>query len=318
MGKLLAVFATLAILLVGCAAPASQTAPTPVDAEPSKTQLASPESSVGALAETPDEVHLLAVGDIADCEASADEEVAELVAGRRGRIALLGDTVYPSGTTQDFADCFDPAWGPMKSRIYPSVGNHEYQTEGAAGYFTYFGDRAGAAGKGWYSYNLGPSWRAIVLNSNCRAVGGCGADSPQGRWLASELEAVGDRNVLAYWHAPLYSSGEHGSIAAMRPFFRKLYRAGADIVLNGHDHNYERFAPQNADGERRPNGVQEFVVGTGGRSLYPFEDPPLPNTRVRRATTYGVLKLRLRADGYSWLFLPSRGSFTDSGSRTLP
>ncbi len=258
-------------------------------------------------------VQVLAVGDIASCDSRVDERVAAVVAERAGRVALLGDTVYDKGSPWEFANCFDPAWGPMFKRLRPSPGNHEYYTPDAAGYFGYFGAKAGAADSGWYAYDLGTSWRAIALNSNCAAVGGCTADSRQGKWLASQLDAAGDRHVLAYWHVPRYSSGHHGSSLTMKPFFRMLYRARAAIVLNGHDHMYERFAPQNASGDRRRAGVQQFTVGTGGRSLYKYGRSPLPNTQVRDNTTYGVLRLRLRADGYKWRFVAVDGSAVDEG-----
>ncbi len=322
MTSTLAVALVALFVVAGCGAPAEpqpatqEAAPTSGDA--SGTHLSSEPSTAAVEA---DEVHVLAVGDIADCDVRTDEAVARLIAERRGKILTLGDTAYPSGAPEDFSKCFDPKWGPLVPRMFPSVGNHEYQTDGAAGYFDYFKARGRPVGnrdEGWRAFDLGTSWRAIVLNSNCDQVGGCTAESPQGKWLAAELEANGDRNVLAYWHAPRYSSGDHGSSRDYKPFFRMLWEARADLVLNGHDHDYERFAPQNAAGDYRVNGVQEFVVGTGGRGLYAFEDPRLPNTRVRNDKTHGVLKLRLRPDGYAWRFLPAAGgTFTDSGSRTL-
>jgi acid phosphatase type 7 len=263
------------------------------------------------------EVPLLAVGDIGMCDNPNDNKVARFVRSRSARVATLGDTVYESGSHQEFAECWEPHWGSIKDRIYPAVGNHEYKTPGADGYFDYFGARAGKPTQGWYSYDLGPHWRAIVLNSQCWEVGGCSADSPQGRWLTRTLNEAGDRNVLAYFHAPRYSTGEHGSNLAMKPMFRALYLARADIVLSGHDHDYERFAPQNASGDRRVHGVQQFVVGTGGRGLYPWGRSRLPNTQARNNTTHGVLRLVLRANGYSWRFIPVVGTYTDSGSRSL-
>lgn len=320
MANSLVLLVTSLVALAGCGAPPAQP-PTAAPVEADAGGTLSPEPSLGLGADT-SEVRLIAVGDIADCTVETDERVAALVAGMRGKIATLGDTVYPNGSPEDFKNCFAPKWGALTPRMFPSIGNHEYQTEGATGYFGYFADAqrlTGDPAEGWYAYDLSPSWRAISLNSNCGAVRGCTADSPQGQWLASELEAAGDRNVLAYWHAPRYSGGQHGSIAAMKPFFRMLYQARADLVLNGHDHSYERFAPQNASGDYRRRGVQQFVVGTGGRSLYKFEPGSrLPNTRARNDETYGVLKLRLRPDGYSWRFVPAAGGdFTDSGSRTL-
>ena len=315
------VIAAVIVLAAGCGAPA---APPPeveqAGNDPGDGVALSPEPSAQAAGDV-SEVRLIAVGDIADCSVETDEQVATVVAGMRGKIATLGDNAYPSGSLDQFLSCFGEGWGALAPRMFPSVGNHEYRTDAAAGYFTYFGDLGRETGepKGWYAYDLGPSWRAIVLNSNCGEVGGCTPDSPQGQWLAAALEAAGDRNVLAYAHAPRYSGGEHGSIPAMKPFFRMLYEARADIVLGAHDHSYERFAPQNASRDYRARGLQQFVVGTGGKSLYPFEPGSrLANTRARNDDTFGVLKLRLRADGYSWRFVPAAGgTFTDSGSRTL-
>lgn len=317
----------LMVLAAGCGAPAEPppgfqeagddpTQDVSLTPEPSS---GSPEPSIAAADEPA--IRLIAVGDMADCTVRTDRKVANLAEGMRGKIATLGDNAYPDGSEANFSQCFDPLWDTMTRRMFPSVGNHEYRTPDAKGYFDYFAEKGrdvGERGKGWYAYDLGTSWRAISLNSNCWAVGGCTKDSPQGQWLADELAAANDRNVIAYWHAPRYSSGSHGSTLAMKPFFRMLWRARADIVLSGHDHAYERFAPQNATGDYRPRGVQQFTVGTGGRSLYAFEGPRLENTRARNDDTYGVLKLRLRSDSYSWRFVRAAGGdFTDSGSRTL-
>lgn len=327
--SLCAVVCTLS-LLAGCGGP---DAAAPPQSDPPATAPASAQSPATAqvpatAAETDADrtaaaaddgsAYLLAVGDIASCRTDGDEEVAEMLEQRRARIALLGDVVYDSGTLEEFAQCFDPAWGDMRRRLRPAPGNHEYRTPGAAGYFDYFGDRAGTAGKGWYAYNLGNHWRAIVLNGSCEFVGGCGPDSPQGRWLQRQLDRHSDRHILAYWHQPLFSSGRHGSNAGVAAFWGPLYDAGAKIVLNGHDHTYERFAPQNPDGERRrKRGIRQFVVGTGGYVHYPFEGPPLPNTQVRNDDTFGALQLRLDADGYRWRFLPVDGEFTDRGRHTF-
>lgn len=285
--------------------------PTVVGSAPLQSQ------SVETAATEPGFVPLLAVGDIASCDTTGDEQVAKLAREREGRIAILGDAVYDDGTRWEFNNCFDPAWGSMAARFRPALGNHEYRTAGAEPYWDYFGDFTGRRGKGWYAYNLGEHWRAIVLNTNCAQVGGCGMDSPQGRWLKGAIERAGDRHIVAYWHQPLYSTGHHGGSPFVRPFFRALYRGGAKIVLNGHDHIYERFAPQNHRGERRRGGVQQFVVGTGGFRHYTFSGPPHRNTRVRNNDSFGLLKLRLRPNGYSWDFVPSEGGFTDSGSRSL-
>ena len=260
---------------------------------------------------------LLAVGDIASCTTSDDEKVARLLRRRTAPVALLGDIVYPSGTPQQFRDCFDPAWGAMRDRLHPVPGNHEYQTRDAGGHFGYFGERAGRAGRGWYAFDLGEHWRVIALNSNCGAVGGCTADSRQGRWLQRRLDGAGDRHVLAFWHSPRFNSGRHGNDLATAPFWRMLSAADADIVLNGHEHIYERFAPQNARGRAVAGGIRQFTVGTGGYVHYALDGPKLRTTQVRNDDSFGVLRLRLEPDGYRWRFLPATGSFTDRGSHRL-
>jgi len=248
---------------------------------------------------------LLAVGDIASCDASADERVGELAARLPGMIALLGDIAYPKGSRDDYASCFDPRWGALRDRLRPVPGNHEYETRGASGYFSYFGARAGDPAEGWYSYNLG-AWHVVALNSECGAIGGCGAGSPELAWLVADLSAHPARCTLAYWHHPRYSSGMHGSDDMTEALWQALAAAGADVVLSGHDHDYERLAAV--------DGVRSFVVGTGGRSLYEWPGSPLPSTEVRANDTYGLLELTLGATDYAWRFVPaSGGSFTDSG-----
>lgn len=253
---------------------------------------------------------LIAVGDIADCTVSGDEATAALVRRIDGTVATLGDHAYPSGSRQQFARCYDPSWGALKARTRPAPGNHEYETRGARGYFDYFGGAAGDPGEGYYSYDLG-AWHIIVLNSNCEEVGGCDARSRQGQWLRADLAAHSTTCTLAYWHQPLFSSGkEHGGEEAMRPAWEMLYRAGADVVLAGHEHNYERFSPQDPNGRLdAQRGIRQFVVGTGGKSLYGFGQP-LRTSEVRNAETFGVLVLTLRPRGYDWAYVPTgaRGS----------
>ena len=257
---------------------------------------------------------LVGAGDIATCGLAADSRTARLLDGIAGRVFAAGDTAYPSGTRAQFRDCFDPTWGRWRLRTSPVPGNHEYHTAGAAGYFGYFGSRAGVGGKGWYAYDLG-TWRIYHLNANCSKVG-CDAASEQVRWLQADLAAHPRTCVAAVWHQPLFSSGEHGSRPAVRTLWRTLDEAGADVVLNGHDHDYERFAAQDADGRADPAGMVEFVVGTGGAGLRPFLTA-LPNSLVRDHSTHGVLKLTLRPDGYDFAFVPVAGAtFRDSGSGT--
>jgi hypothetical protein len=258
---------------------------------------------------------LIAVGDIASCSSNGDEATAALLDGLPGTIATLGDHAYRNGTPQEFADCYDPSWGRHRDRTRPAPGNHDYETSGAAGYFDYFGAAAGEPEKGYYSYDLG-TWHIVALNSNCSEVGGCGEGTPQEQWLREDLAAHPATCTLAYWHHPLFSSGtEHGGNEAMRPIWQALYDAGADVVLAGHEHNYERFAPQDPTGATDPErGIRQFVVGTGGKSLYEFGEA-LPASEVRNAEAPGVLMLRLHATGYDWQFMPVPGAlFDDSGA----
>lgn len=317
MRTLWATVATAALLvLAGCGSPPP--ADEQADPQPPGATTGSLSSDSATVQAAATEVALFAVGDVAACDTDRDDKVAKFLASRSAPITILGDTVYDSGTPEEYQECFDPLFGSMLDRIHPAVGNHEYRTPDASGYFNYFGDRAGRPGKGWYAFNLGDHWKVIVLNSNCSFVGGCEPGDRQYEWLKGALERARPRNVLAVTHAPRYSTGEHGSQLSMKPFFRLLYRRGADIMLSGHDHSYERFRPQNAIGERRSSGVQQFVVGTGGRHLYEFSRGPLKNTAVRDNTTYGVMRLELRRRGYSWKFIPvTGGDFTDGGSRSL-
>ena len=216
---------------------------------------------------------IVAAGDIGDCATTGDEATAVLLDGIPGTVAALGDTAYPSGTAANFRDCYAPTWGRHRARTRPAVGNHEYKTTSAATpYFDYFGSAAGPRGKGWYSYDLG-AWHVVVLNSNCAFVGGCGPSSAQVTWLKADLAANAGDHVLAYFHHPRYSSGEHGNEGGVQTLWEVLYAAGAELVLNGHDHSYERFAPQDPWGRADATfGIREFVVGTGGTALRP-QDP---------------------------------------------
>jgi hypothetical protein len=244
---------------------------------------------------------LIAVGDIASCASKGDEQTAALVSRIPGTIAVLGDIAYENGSDADFANCFEPSWGKLVPRIKAALGNHEYNTAGAAPAFRVFD----LPPNGWYSYSLG-AWHVVVLNSNCSQVGGCERDSPQGRWLQVDLASHPARCTLAYWHHPRFSSGIHGTNVAYAPFWDILARAKADLVLTGHDHHYERFSPL--------KGIRSFVVGTGGRSLYPTLIPR-PGSIVRNSSTFGVLKLTLRPTGYDWRFLSAdKSTFNDAGT----
>jgi hypothetical protein len=259
---------------------------------------------------------LVGAGDIAACNSTDDEKTADLIDAIPGTVFTAGDNVYPDASAADFANCYAPSWGRFKARTRPVIGNHEYTTAGAAPYFDYFGDAAGTRGDGWYAYDLG-AWRIYALNANCAQIGGCGPGSRELTWLADDLAANPRACVAAIWHQPRYSSGsEHGNDPTVQPFWDVLTAAGAELVINGHDHDYERFAPMNASGTRDDAaGIRELVVGTGGTAPRGF-GAIQPNSVVRGpAGTAGVLQLTLHATGYDWAFVPVAGqTFTDSGS----
>jgi hypothetical protein len=256
---------------------------------------------------------LVGAGDIANCSTSADSATARLLDRIPGTVFTLGDNAYPRGSGSDFRRCYRPTWGRHEGRTRPAPGNHDYSTAGADGYFDYFDPNPGARGQGWYSYDRG-TWHIVVLNSNCSKIGGCGPGSAQVRWLKGDLAANAGRNVLAYWHHPRFTSGKHGNSTDVGTFWNVLYANGADIVLNGHDHDYERFAPQDPGGHADPqHGIRQFVVGTGGTPLR-SKGSTAANSQVF-SSTHGVLKLTLGPDSYDWRFVPIAGkTFTDAGS----
>lgn len=256
---------------------------------------------------------LLAAGDIARCDNDGDERTAAILDNQPGTIAVLGDNAYNNGSSEEYANCYDPSWGRYKDRTRPVPGNHEYQTEGAVGYFDYFATAAGDPDKGYYSYDVG-TWHVIALNSNIDMS----ENSEQLGWLRDDLEQHPVACTVAYWHHPRFSSGgEHRNNRDVIPLYRTLHASGADIVLNGHEHDYERFAPQTADGVADPDfGIRQFVVGTGGTYLRELGEIQ-PNSEVQNADTPGVLRLTLGSDSYSWTFLSVDGkTFTDSGTGT--
>src|SRR6266566_1759738 len=256
-------------------------------------------------------VVLVGAGDIADC--TTGEPTAKLLDNFAGTVFTAGDNAYSNGTAAEYATCYDPSWGRHKARTRPAPGNHDYGTSGATGYYNYFGALAGPAGLGYYSYELG-AWHIISLNSNVSMSAG----SAQETWLRSDLAASTKTCTVAYWHHPRFSSGSsHGSSTMSADVFQALYDAGAEIVIVGHDHEYERFGPQTPNAVADPvRGIREFVVGTGGAGLYSFATP-LPNSEVRDNTSHGVLKLTLSDGSYTWQYIPVAGnSFTDSGSGT--
>jgi hypothetical protein len=258
---------------------------------------------------------LVGAGDIADCNVPGDNATAALLDGIPGTVFTTGDNAYDVGSASQFTNCYGPTWGRHKARTRPAPGNHDYGTAGAAEYYRYFGAVAGDPAKGYYSYDLAQgAWHIVVVNSNCSTVS-CAAGSPQEQWLRADLAASGAPCTVAYWHHPRFSSANHGSDAKLGPIWQALFDAGADLVLAGHDHTYERFGPQRPDATPDPAfGIRSFVVGTGGRSHYAFRTP-LPSSERRDSTTFGVLRLTLRATGYDWGFVPvAGGQFTDSGS----
>jgi acid phosphatase type 7 len=248
---------------------------------------------------------LVGAGDISQCDNDNDELTAQLLDAIPGTVFTTGDNAYDSGTYTEHLNCYQPTWGRHKERTKPVPGNHEYRTAGAAGYFQYFNNMPS-----YYAYKLG-SWRVYALNSEIDMS----ASSAQIVWLQADLAANPSQCVLAYWHQPRWSSGsQHGSDENYQALWQILYEAGAELVMNGHEHLYERFAEMDATGAPVSPGLREIIVGTGGGSLYEF-DTPLPSSEVRNSSTFGVLKLTLHADRYDWEFIPVAGkSFTDKGT----
>ena len=239
-----------------------------------------------------------------------------ILAGHYDAVLPLGDEQYEGGSAAELAASYDPSWGRLKAITHPAVGNHEYGSPGAEAYFQYFGVAAGQPDRGYYSYDLG-SWHLIVLNSNCARILGCAAGSAEDAWLRADLAAHPVPCVVAYWHHPRFSSGQNGDAEFMSTIWSDLYAAGADVVLNGHDHDYERFAPQNPAGVRDDaRGIREFVVGTGGKNHMKFKSIEA-NSEVHDNTSFGFLELTLRDGAYDWKFVSDPpGGLSDSGSGT--
>lgn len=264
-------------------------------------------------------VVLIGAGDIAYCPrgywrtvpADKTAKIIESVLNANSNAAAftLGDNAYPNGSAADYADCYDPTWGRFKARTYPSAGNHEYGTRGAAGYFSYFGAVSAPQQDGYYSFDYG-AWHIVVLNSSIRA----GAGSAQEVWLRSDLAANSQVCTAALLHHPLFSSGYHGSNPQVVDLWNALYEANADVVLSGHDHHYQRFKPRAPNGNIDPQrGLKLFVVGTGGGPLYPAFSLD-PANEALRSNVWGVLKLTLFATAYTWQFIDVDGAVLDSGS----
>jgi hypothetical protein len=307
----------VALAVAGCGSGGSSSAVAPAGSGGSSAP-AAPQPPVHASRSDP---VIAAAGDIAcppgrPVTASAcHQATTALVLSRLRPTAVLpiGDDQYETGALGAFRASYAPTWGRFNAIARPVPGNHEYAGNDGTGYYAYFGARAGDPARGYYSYDLG-RWHLIALNSNC-AIVSCATGSPQVRWLRADLAAHPARCTLAYWHHPRFSSGLHGNEQPVAPLWRALYDAGADIVLNGHDHDYERFGPQTPAGRADARrGIREFVVGTGGVNHYPILIPRA-NSQRRNNATFGVLALTLHRDGYSWRFVPEAGSrFTDSGT----
>ena len=262
----------------------------------------------------PGSVTVLAAGDIGRCDGEDDEATAGIAEQfPDATILALGDLAYDRGSAEEFQRCYDPSWGPFDERTYPVPGNHEYRQSGAAPYFDYFGSRAGEAGKGWYSFDLG-DWHVVALNSNCGAVG-CEAGSEQERWLRADLEASDARCTLAFWHAPRFTSGtKHGGTRTVQALWQALLDRDVELVLSGHEHLYERTAPLDAQGRvDEENGVRQFVVGTGGGNFYRV-GRPIDGSEATITQTAGLLRMTLSPTGYDWTFVPAGDGETDEGS----
>jgi len=298
---------------LGTAGPTAGSVLTPIG-EPGAPALAAAKHKRHRRRKSQTTAKLLAAGDITSCSSSGDEATAKLLDTLAGRVITLGDNAYDSGTASEFNNCYKPTWGRQKARTRPAAGNHDYETAGAAGYFGYFGAAAGDPKKGYYSYDLG-AWHIVALNSNCDQVGGCGVGSPQETWLRQDLKAHPTKCTLAYWHHPRFSFGNYSNDARTQALWQALDDNGAEIVLSGHDHNYQRWTPQTPTGTRdKARGIREFVVGTGGRSHYALGSAP-PNVEKANEDTFGILQLTLHPTGYDWKFVPVAGkSFTDTGS----
>ncbi len=259
---------------------------------------------------------LAGAGDIGVCGSSYDSATAALMDQMPGTAFTAGDLAYPTGSALQFKNCYGPTWGYFKNRTMPTPGNHEYGTAGAAPYFAYFGSRAGTKGEGWYAYNVG-TWRVYSLNSQVCWSGGCGVGSAQEAWLKADLEANPTACIAAIWHHPRFSSGPHGNNPMVAPLWDDLQAAGAEFIVNGHDHDYQRFAPQTSAGVLdNAAGIREFVVGTGGASMYAFTTARA-NSEVFNTGVHGIIKFTMLDGSYTWKFVPVAGStWSDSGSAT--
>lgn len=271
----------------------------------------------------PDAVNAMAVGDMADCATGDHEKVAAHVKAARPDVFLaLGDLVYPNGSLREFMDCYDPTWGSLRPVTRPAIGNHEYHTERAGPYFAYFCSAAGHPKQGYYSFDIG-TWHVVALNSNCARdldipskataeFGGCDEASPQALWLRDDLTRNRDKCTLAMWHHPKHNIGGHEDPNVMQALWRILVKGGADLALTGHAHRYERFEPEDEEGNRDPQGLVEMVVGTGGAPLS-SDLPAKPNLAVQQNETFGALQLMLYPGRFTFRYVGIDTNFTDAG-----
>jgi acid phosphatase type 7 len=303
----------------------SEPSAAPSATPPTSPPSASPEPSNGP---KEDEILIVAVGDIVcDTESAGFDGRDPRVCQHRATaklvppadaVLVLGDLQYEVGSLEAFRLLYDPTWGRFADITFPTPGNHDYETPGGEGYFEYWRSKdrpTGGAGHAFYGFDLGP-WHVISLDSNCFS---CAEGSAQDRFLERDLARTNAECILAFWHHPYFNSGavhEDDALAVVHGFWADLYAAGADIVLNGHEHNYQRYAKQDPSGHVSPRGIREFVVGTGGRSLYPLREDPERNLHASDATYFGVLRLSLGEDSYSWEFVSTGGAVLDRGGPT--
>jgi hypothetical protein len=313
--RALAILVLAAGLLYAQCGGSKTTTPTPIDPNPTPIPNPNPNPTPSA------PVVFVGAGDIGwnpagDGKAGGQALTAALINGIGGQVFTAGDNAYLDGTLANFTQFYAPSWGQFIGRTRPTPGNHEYDNHSSMpGYFDYFGAAATVGGPGrpfgYYSFEVG-DWHAVMLNSSDEVT----ANSPQGVWLRNDLIAhAGSKCTIAVFHFPLFSSGQNGNIVRMRTLWQILYEANVDVIVNGHDHLYERFAPQDPNGFADPlRGITEFIVGTGGAQLYQFTSSQ-PNSVKKIGNTYGVLKLTLGTD-YRWDFVPVSGGQTDSGIGT--
>ncbi|MBP9112693.1 MAG: metallophosphoesterase [Polyangiaceae bacterium] len=259
-------------------------------------------------------ITFVGAGDIAECGGIGASRTAKLLDAIPGTVFTLGDNAYGVGSDKEFTTCYDPFWGRHKARTKPVPGNHDYDTKNASGYYKYFGAAAGDPTKGYYSYDVG-TWHVIALNSNCGEIDGCDAQSPQVAWLKADLAANAAKPcTAALWHHPRYTVGVHSNGTGMQPIWETLYANNVELILTGHDHNYQRWAPLDAAGKvDLVKGMRSFVIGTGGKDFYGTQADV--RVEAREHDTWGVVKFTLNPSGYDWEFIAEPGkTFKDKGT----